>query len=82
MSANRTKPSDDPARKGSRTQATPANIEQPRTTYDVARAAGVSTASVSGVVNGPPAPRRETRNRVLQAVGPARADADGGLQCD
>jgi len=81
MSANRTKPRDDPARKGSRTQATPANIEQPPTTCDVARVAGVSIASVSRVVNGRGAPRRETRNRVLQAVGPARAGAEGALQC-
>jgi LacI family transcriptional regulator len=44
----------------------PAN--QPPTIYDVARAAGVSIASVSRVLNGHRNPRAETRERVLQAV--------------
>ena len=38
------------------------------TIYDVARAAGVSIASVSRVLNGRRNPRPETRQRVLQAV--------------
>jgi LacI family transcriptional regulator len=40
----------------------------PPTIYDVARAAGVSIASVSRVLNGSRNPRPETRDRVLQAV--------------
>jgi LacI family transcriptional regulator len=46
----------------------PASIQQPPTIYDVARAAGVSIASVSRVLNGHRNPRQETRDRVLQAV--------------
>ena len=38
------------------------------TIYDVARAAGVSIASVSRVLNDQRNPRQETRDRVLQAV--------------
>src|SRR6266480_2190993 len=38
------------------------------TIYDVARAAGVSIASVSRVLNGQRNPRQETRDRVLAAV--------------
>jgi len=38
------------------------------TIYDVARAAGVSIASVSRVLNGQRNPRQETRERVLAAV--------------
>ncbi len=45
-----------------------AGIEPPPTIYDVARAAGVSIASVSRVLNGHRNPRQETRDRVLQAV--------------
>jgi LacI family transcriptional regulator, galactose operon repressor len=41
---------------------------QPPTIYDVARAAGVSIASVSRVLNGQRNPREETRERVLAAV--------------
>jgi len=41
---------------------------QPPTIYDVARAAGVSIASVSRVLNGQGNPRADTRQRVLQAV--------------
>jgi LacI family transcriptional regulator len=40
----------------------------PPTIYDVARAAGLSIASVSRVLNGQRNPREETRERVLQAV--------------
>ena len=40
----------------------------PPTIYDVARAAGVSIASVSRVLNGRRNPRPETRDRVLRAV--------------
>lgn len=43
-------------------------LSQPPTIYDVARAAGVSIASVSRVLNGRRNPRPETRDRVLQAV--------------
>ena len=43
-------------------------VSQPPTIYDVARAAGVSIASVSRVLNGRRNPRPETRDRVLQAV--------------
>jgi len=44
------------------------NSTQPPTIYDVARAAGVSIASVSRVLNGTRNPRPETKDRVLQAV--------------
>src|ERR1700690_2651904 len=47
---------------------TQSNIQAPPTIYDVARAAGVSIASVSRVLNGHRNPRPETRQRVLQAV--------------
>ena len=40
----------------------------PLTIYDVARTAGVSTASVSRVLNGHTSPRPETKERVLRAV--------------
>src|SRR6185437_11540996 len=40
----------------------------PPTIYDVARAAGVSIASVSRVLNGRRNPRPETRDRVQRAV--------------
>ena len=40
----------------------------PLTIYDVARRAGVSTASVSRVLNGHETPRPDTRARVLRAV--------------
>lgn len=46
----------------------PATVHSPPTIYDVARAAGVSIASVSRVLNGHRNPRQETRDRVLQAV--------------
>jgi LacI family transcriptional regulator len=44
------------------------NSSQPPTIYDVARAAGVSIASVSRVLNGRRNPRPETKDAVLQAV--------------
>ncbi|HET9897295.1 MAG TPA: LacI family DNA-binding transcriptional regulator [Streptosporangiaceae bacterium] len=47
--------------------SSPAGGQQP-TIYDVARAAGVSIASVSRVLNGHRNPRQETRDRVLAAV--------------
>jgi LacI family transcriptional regulator len=43
-------------------------VSQAPTIYDVARAAGVSIASVSRVLNGRRNPRPETRDKVLQAV--------------
>jgi len=43
-------------------------LPTPLTIYDVARHAGVSTASVSRVLNGHVTPRPETRDRVLRAV--------------
>jgi LacI family transcriptional regulator len=46
----------------------PADPAAPPTIYDVARAAGVSIASVSRVLNGQRNPRQETRERVLTAV--------------
>src|SRR5258706_13785890 len=44
------------------------NIQGPPTIYDVARAAGVSIASVSRVLNGHRNPRQEAKDRVLRAV--------------
>jgi LacI family transcriptional regulator len=46
----------------------PVGVSQAPTIYDVARAAGVSIASVSRVLNGQRNPRPETRDKVLQAV--------------
>ncbi len=42
------------------------NIQAPPTIYDVARAAGVSIASVSRVLNAHRNPRQETRERVCR----------------
>ena len=58
----------------------PANIQQPPTIYDVARAAGVSIASVSRVLNGHRNPRQETRDRVLQAVAELGFVPDGAAR--
>src|SRR5579863_9259634 len=58
----------------------PANIQQPPTIYDVARAAGVSIASVSRVLNGHRNPRQETRDRVLQAVAELGFIPDGAAR--
>ena len=50
------------------------------TIYDVARAAGVSIASVSRVLNGRRNPRPETRDRVLQAVAELGFAPDGAAR--
>src|SRR5271165_3068586 len=52
----------------------------PPTIYDVARAAGVSIASVSRVLNGRRNPRPETRDRVLQAVAELGFIPDGAAR--
>jgi LacI family transcriptional regulator len=54
--------------------------ELPPTIYDVARAAGVSIASVSRVLNGTRNPREETRDRVLQAVAELGFVPDGAAR--
>jgi LacI family transcriptional regulator, galactose operon repressor len=56
------------------------NIEGPPTIYDVARAAGVSIASVSRVLNGHRNTRQETRDRVLQAVAELGYVPDGAAR--
>lgn len=55
-------------------------ISTPPTIYDVARAAGVSIASVSRVLNGHRNPRQETRDRVLQAVSELGFVPDGAAR--
>ncbi len=50
------------------------------TIYDVARAAGVSIASVSRVLNGRRNPREDTRQRVLQAVAELGFIPDGAAR--
>jgi|SRR6266487_650571 len=50
------------------------------TIYDVARAAGVSIASVSRVLNGHRNPRQETRDRVLKAVAELGFVPDGAAR--
>jgi len=50
------------------------------TIYDVARAAGVSIASVSRVLNGQRNPRQETRDRVLAAVAELGCAPDGAAR--
>ncbi len=52
----------------------------PPTIYDVARAAGVSIASVSRVLNGHRNPREETRQRVLRAVAELGFVPDGAAR--
>jgi LacI family transcriptional regulator len=52
----------------------------PPTIYDVARAAGVSIASVSRVLNGQRNPRQETRERVLAAVADLGFVPDGAAR--
>jgi LacI family transcriptional regulator len=52
----------------------------PPTIYDVARAAGVSIASVSRVLNGTRNPREDTRDRVLQAVAELGFVPDGAAR--
>jgi LacI family transcriptional regulator len=56
------------------------NIQAPPTIYDVARAAGVSIASVSRVLNGHRNPRQETRDRVLHAVAELGFVPDGAAR--
>ncbi len=58
----------------------PATVHSPPTIYDVARAAGVSIASVSRVLNGHRNPRQETRDRVLQAVAELGFVPDGAAR--
>jgi LacI family transcriptional regulator len=53
---------------------------QPPTIYDVARAAGVSIASVSRVLNDQGNPRADTRERVLQAVAELGFMPDGAAR--
>ncbi len=55
-------------------------VSQVPTIYDVARAAGVSIASVSRVLNGRRNPRPETRDRVLQAVAELGFVPDGAAR--
>jgi LacI family transcriptional regulator len=52
----------------------------PPTIYDVARAAGVSIASVSRVLNGRRNPRQDTRERVLAAVAELGFAPDGAAR--
>jgi LacI family transcriptional regulator len=52
----------------------------PPTIYDVARAAGVSIASVSRVLNGQRNPRQDTRERVLAAVADLGFVPDGAAR--
>ncbi len=52
----------------------------PPTIYDVARAAGVSIASVSRVLNGQRNPRQDTRDRVLVAVADLGFVPDGAAR--
>ncbi len=52
----------------------------PPTIYDVARAAGVSIASVSRVLNGQRNPRQDTRDRVLVAVAELGFVPDGAAR--
>src|ERR1039457_6464540 len=52
----------------------------PPTIYDVARAAEVSIASVSRVLNGSRNPRQETKDRVLQAVAELGFVPDGAAR--
>src|SRR5262245_9803531 len=56
------------------------NIQGPPTIYDVARAAGVSIASVSRVLNGHRNPRPETKDRVLRAVAELGYVPDGAAR--
>jgi len=55
-------------------------LDDPPTIYDVARAAGVSIASVSRVLNGQRNPRQETRERVLAAVAELGFAPDGAAR--
>src|SRR3984957_7676901 len=55
-------------------------LDDPPTIYDVARAAGVSIASVSRVLNGQRNPRQETRERVRAAVAELGFVPDGAAR--
>jgi LacI family transcriptional regulator len=55
-------------------------VGQAPTIYDVARVAGLSIASVSRVLNGQRNPRRETRERVLEAVAELGFVPDGAAR--
>jgi LacI family transcriptional regulator len=55
-------------------------VRRPLTIYDVARAAGVSIASVSRVLNGYDSPRPETRERVMRAVSELGFVPDGAAR--
>ena len=57
-----------------------ADLAAAPTIYDVARAAGVSIASVSRVLNGQRNPRQETRERVLAAVAELGFAPDGAAR--
>jgi LacI family transcriptional regulator len=59
---------------------TQSNFQAPPTIYDVARAAGVSIASVSRVLNGHRNPRQETIDRVLRAVADLGFVPDGAAR--
>ena len=54
--------------------------QPPPTIYDVARAAGLSIASVSRVLNGQGNPRPETKERVLEAVAELGFIPDGAAR--
>jgi LacI family transcriptional regulator len=58
----------------------PEDLAPAPTIYDVARAAGVSIASVSRVLNGQRNPRQETRERVLAAVAELGFVPDGAAR--
>jgi LacI family transcriptional regulator len=58
----------------------PVAVSTPPTIYDVARAAGVSIASVSRVLNGHRNPRPETKDRVLAAVAELGFIPDGAAR--
>src|SRR5258708_10867943 len=56
------------------------NIQRPPTIYDVARAAGVSIASLSRVLNGHRNPRQAPSDRVLRAVAALGDFPDGAAR--
>ena len=62
------------------TEESPPATRPGLTIYDVARAAGVSIASVSRVLNGRANPRRETRERVQRAVAELGFVPDGAAR--
>jgi LacI family transcriptional regulator len=76
--ATPTAPAGEPAERGRATEF--GDAEQAPTIYDVAKAAGVSIASVSRVLNGQQNPRQETRDRVLRAVAELGFVPDGAAR--